>query len=106
MYNESLLVLDFQNLIHVFKQYCLLTSPQVLKKQDEADMTQSMLELRQQADYLNTGDNDDLRLTNLNTTAVDDWQTLTADPAGKDKKKKVNNVACLVLWCTNVIFSE
>ena len=106
MCNESLLVLDFQNLIHVFKQYMYLTPPQALKKQDEADMTQSMLELRQQADYLNTGDNDDLRLTNLNTTAVDDWQTLTADPAGKDKKKKVNNVACLVLWCTNVILSE
>lgn len=50
-------------------------------------MTQSMLELRQQADYLNTGDNDDLRLTGLDTTAVDNWQELT-DPKAADKKKK------------------
>lgn len=61
---------------------------QAVKKAEQEALTQSTLELRQQADFLNTGDTDDLRLTNLNTTAVDDWQQL--DPAGNKKKVKVS----------------
>lgn len=75
-----------------------------MKKEDEAAMTQSMMELRQQAEFLNTGNDGNRLMMDLETTAVDDWGAAMGD----DGKKKVrffnhsiNMTACSSCNCND-----
>ena len=48
-------------------------------------MSRSMLELRQQSEFLETGDDVNRLMMNLDTTAVDDWQDVSGAKNGKKK---------------------
>lgn len=61
----------------------VLSCLQEMKKQDEQAMTQSTLELRQQAEYLSTGDDANRLMMGMESTAVD----MTQMKNGKKPKK-------------------
>ena len=53
------------------------------KAEDQRQLTASTLELRQQAEYLSSGNDQNRLMTQLGTTAVDDWGAVN----GSSKKK-------------------